>query len=308
MTHLKETEQIPLGVRLGAALWRFWHLRGNLMAGYTLLHTFLPNSEDEQENTPALREALLGAGSLAYTLKCPRAESYCQLALRFCQSVADTEREARAWGSLGLAALNSRQFDQAEGYFRVALERFQSMNDTHRVCLTYDNLTLVATERGDYARAQQLSKDSIDQIRTLNQPIPLITALNNAIHLALKCGNYISAQRLLNESLPLAVEHHHVPGMIQAIALSLTLDNSAPERTARLLGGLAHLSQQYGRPIPPEAAQEHERMHQEIRRKIGEARHQQLVEEGKNLPLVLVVKLALGKRIRVAPTSEKKMA
>ncbi len=291
--YLLELRDTDLAHRLGAAMWRFWYQCGNLFAGFHYLREAL--GLPLETDSPALRETLLGAANLAYALRDSKeAARFAEEARRRSRVADDAVREARALGSLGLAALSKREFEEARGHFLSALERFTALGDPRGIRLTRDNLALTATEAGDFEAALRLVETNLPELREDGLSGPLLVALNNAAHLHLRRSEPQAARVYLAEALLLGVKHEHWRGLLQSLAAAITMADAAGEleRCARLLGGAEALRATRGQPLPADAISEYEALEARVAGGLGQDLCAERRAEGAALPLADLVALA----------------
>ncbi len=117
-----------LALRLVAALWRFWHLRGHITEGRRWADAILaiPGRPGDRITTAAL----IGAGGLAYwQVDMVAARAYYEEGLRIARDGGDRWGEAEALRNLGwiLAATGDRE--AAEGSFEQSAAIFQELDD-----------------------------------------------------------------------------------------------------------------------------------------------------------------------------------
>ncbi len=117
-----------LALRLVAALWRFWHLRGHITEGRRWADAILarPGRPIDRITTAAL----IGAGGLAYwQVDMVSARTYYEEGLRIARDGGDRWGEAEALRNLGwiLAATGDRE--AAEGSFEQSAAIFQELDD-----------------------------------------------------------------------------------------------------------------------------------------------------------------------------------
>ena len=159
-------ERGVLGLRLAAALWRFWYLRGHLSEGRRWLEGMLATGGACRRPGRGLgygaRRALQGAGALAYAQgDYAQATLWLEESLALCRARDDTRGSAAALNRLGLVAANQGQYARAIALYEESLALKREMGDTRGIALTLDNLGKVAHAQGDYGRATALYAESL---------------------------------------------------------------------------------------------------------------------------------------------------
>jgi predicted ATPase/DNA-binding SARP family transcriptional activator len=233
-------------LRLGAALWRWWHRHGSHRQGLDFLEQALAATGE----CPARTEALLGAGALAYALRNPIGEVLGREALeRACVS-GDERLEARAWLGWGLAALAVGEAHKAADRSERAEALFSSLGDARGVQLARGNRALAAEQAGDLEQALLLSEQTLSEFEASGSDDDWLNEANNLAHFLLKHGRTPQAARWLETVLPRAWERSHRLAFLHG--LQSTLDLLEPEDAATLTGGLDHLRRDWGLPLAAE--------------------------------------------------------
>ena len=199
-------------LRLVAALWRFWHLRGHSSEGVGWLERALAHGD--QAASPSRLKALEGMGWLTQLQgDYERARANYEEMLELSQEVGDKANVATALNSLGMVAAqqgdngrartlleeNLRVIEelQREGNSATALKRFYASN-----LLGY----LAIYEDGDYARGAAHWEESLALIREAGDTNQVGLMLSNLAYAALLQGDHERASRLCEEALSVARE------------------------------------------------------------------------------------------------------
>ncbi len=237
LTEAGNTEQ---AYRLGAALGRFWLLRGYLTDGRNRLERVL---RIEPGSSSRARAAVLtAAGALAEE----QGDHVAAIAahgegLKISREFADGYGIARAVNNLGLVYLGQRQYREARTSFEEALAAFEALEsepavgvtlinlaavadrlgeseqafalleraltqqrrhgDEQRLALTLQTLGLVLTARGDLDRAEQSFVEAIERWERLGDDASVARTLAHRGRLARLRGDPVTAAELLASSL-----------------------------------------------------------------------------------------------------------
>lgn len=193
------------GLRLAAALWRFWQVQGHLIEGRGWLERLL--AEDAGPPTAPRARALVGAGALAWRQQdAHRAREWLDAAVEACRATGESAGLATALKHLGLMALHGRPPDpqHARILFAESLALRRTLNDPDGVASCLNDLAVLAIEQGEIAEAEQLLEESGALCRRLGHQYGLSFVLNNLSLVALEQGNHSRAAELIRESLSLA--------------------------------------------------------------------------------------------------------
>ncbi len=247
------------GLRLVAAVWRFWYVRGHLSEGRERLAQAL--EAGGSDSSTARAKALNGAGGLAWTQG-----DYAVARRLFEESLAVFRDLGDRWGmagplnNMGLVALEQGDYSVARGVFGESLAILRELRDQRGMALALGNLGIVTMEQGDYAGARGLQEESLSICRELGDRRGIAVALNNLGLVAWSQGDYVAARGLDEESLLLFRELGERRGIaytLEALA-ALAAAEGTPRRAARLWGAAEQLREEIGSALPPNNLKERE--------------------------------------------------
>ena len=196
---------VEAGLRLAAAIWRFWYGRGYFAEGRALLDALLERGTPAPAATRAA--ALASAGSLAselgdYAAGCARLEE----ALEIYRSVGDDREAAVVLNLLGIAAFSQGKVERARDLYGQSLATRRATGDQWGTALCLHNLGRLAYHRGEYDEASNLMETSLTIFRSLDDQQHVAMALINLGSAAIRVGDHELARRRLLEGL--AIEQH----------------------------------------------------------------------------------------------------
>ncbi|MFL5761868.1 MAG: tetratricopeptide repeat protein [Thermomicrobiales bacterium] len=153
----KETEQ---GLRLAAALRRFWYVRGYPSEGRQWLDAFL---DGDSSTLSSLRgKALDTAGAMAMVQGDHETAARLTEAALACYDAAnDRSGLARARAQLGLVAMERGDHALAERHHEAALSLYREAADSRGIGMVSGNLGLLASQRGDIERAIEFYEEAL---------------------------------------------------------------------------------------------------------------------------------------------------
>ena len=143
-----------LGLRLGAALWRYRYMRGSFAEG----------REDLERGL-----AIPAAGDAG--------------AVR-----------AGALHGIGTLATYQGDFAQAQAWLEAALEIWRRLGDAEGAARSAHNLAVIAHEQGDYATARPLLEEHLAQVLVSGRPTEIARAYSNLAGTALELGDLRAAE------------------------------------------------------------------------------------------------------------------
>ncbi len=186
------------GLRLAAALFRFWFGRGMLSEGRTWLEELL---QLPGETPPVVRAwALFASGRLALRQwDVPHAARRGAESLALFRPDADPIGLASALSLMALVAQEQHDFAQAAAHYEEALALLRPLDEPYLLAVLQHNLGLLYHERGEYGRAETLYQQAI-QLSQEHELSGLGTGGNLAEILAFR-GDYAAAQALSQTNL-----------------------------------------------------------------------------------------------------------
>jgi predicted ATPase/DNA-binding SARP family transcriptional activator/DNA-binding CsgD family transcriptional regulator len=199
-------------LRLGAALWRFWHVRGYLSEGISWMERVL--AEGETAASPVRVKALEGMGWLTqYQGDYKRARATYEEMLELSRELGDKGNVATALNSLGTVAAQRGDSERAKALLQENLDVIEELEgegnpSTNLKRFHAFNLLgyLAIYEDGDYARGTTLWEQSLALAREVEDTDRIGTTLANLGHPALLQGDYEKAKSLSEEALEFAHE------------------------------------------------------------------------------------------------------
>ena len=199
---LESQGSVERPVRLAAALWRFWWIRGHITEGRKLLAAALAIAGSVR--TPARAAALDGAGVLAETQgSYSEAEARHRESLALSQELGDTIGVARALDNLGVVALGRGEIDLAAVHLEESLALARESGDGVLAATALNDLGNVAFARDDLDRAEALYKESLALRRQTGSISDIARSLNNLGSVAFNRGDFDRASDFYRESLAL---------------------------------------------------------------------------------------------------------
>jgi predicted ATPase len=158
---LIETGETEWGLRLGAALFRFWEMREFLAEGRSRLGKLLQ---------------LPGAA-------------------------APTKARARALFAAGVLALDQGDFSSADLLFRESIEITRQSGDKQGTAVSLNALAVNARDLGDFPVARALFEESLLLWREVGDPKAVARSLSNLANVVKLQGDYDQAHSLYEECL-----------------------------------------------------------------------------------------------------------
>jgi predicted ATPase len=203
-------------LRLGAALWRFWWLRGDTQQDRELLESLLAEVPSADSHLQA--QALNGAGVLAdSTGDWEGAARLHTESLRLFRELGDLHGVAWSLNNLGVVELNQGHLEEAQTLLEENLAVAVQAGAEASIATALNDLGQIAHYQGDHDRAIDLLTRGLERFRALGDDTHMARALNNLGTITGERGDLVEACALLAESLAL----HRAVGDRQGIASTL---------------------------------------------------------------------------------------
>ncbi len=201
--------EIEPTLRFGAALWKFWELRGDLSEGLAWLEEALALPLDGGD--PALAapraRALNGAGALARTRgHYERSARYHEASLALRRRLDDRRGVAASLHNLGVVARDRGDYPGSRAYLEESLTIARELGDARQLALTLLNLGRVARNEGEVEQAAAHFRESIELDRTVGDRNRMGASLKGLAQVALDRGDLAAARTLGEEALALGFE------------------------------------------------------------------------------------------------------
>jgi tetratricopeptide (TPR) repeat protein len=236
----KEHADAEIGLRLGAALWRFWYVRGYygegreqlaamltipatisatrepLPAGQPELAESTGRAEDAGEIMRARATVLNGAGVLAFVQGDKAASrALFEESLALSRSLGDRQGTASMLNNLGIMVHQEGDPGAGRVLYEESLTIRRELGDKWGIGASLNNLGLVAQELGEYDEARILHGESMAIRRELGDTLGIAGSLGNLGLVAQDLGEYDEARGLYEESLTLRKELGDKGGMAE---------------------------------------------------------------------------------------------
>jgi DNA-binding CsgD family transcriptional regulator len=199
-------------LRLGATLWRFWHVQGYLSEGISWMERVL--AEGEPAASPVRVKALEGMGWLTQLQgDHQRARATYEEMLELSRELGDKGNVATALNSLGTVAAQRGDNEWARALLQENLEVIEELEmegSPAAKLKRYHAFNLLGYlaiyEEDDYARGTTLWEQSLALAREVRDTERIGTTLANLGHPALLQGDYEKAKSQSEEALEFAHE------------------------------------------------------------------------------------------------------
>jgi predicted ATPase/class 3 adenylate cyclase len=242
------------GLRLIAAMWRFWQLHGDLSAGRRWAEQVL-TLPSARGRTALRARALIAAGSLAYwQLDIPATDEQYGEALAISRDLDD--RKGMAEATYNFAYVPSLQGDRAEAaqMFRESHAMFEELGDPGGLADSLFGLSIMSRLEGDLVQSRASAEEAMRLHQDIGDPFGMIGDRYALGRAAAEMGDMDTGRRNFLHTLQDAVAYGDRTGM------ALSLDNLADietrrgnhVRAMRLAGASEAIKESAGGEAPPE--------------------------------------------------------
>jgi predicted ATPase/DNA-binding CsgD family transcriptional regulator len=281
-----ETEVV---LRLAAAVWYFWFIRGHNREGSSWLAQALAAP---QAWSPALRDALHGASMLASNQADYRqADAYAEELLRIAREENDQEGVGRAQFLRSFAATYRGDRIQALELAEEAMAHFHRLGDPYWIGIGYNRLAIVCHAQGDFKRAEALYEEELALWQSRGDTWGFCFVTTNLGVAAQAQGKTPRAAACYRESLlrlQALGETWGVDEMLAPIA-ALAAESGLEEEAARLIGATDDRLEATGYVLPPFVHKFYEQAVASTRHALGAERFVAGRESGRRLTRTEVI-------------------
>lgn len=195
-----EYRQVSLAQRFGAALWRFWWVRGHVLEGKRWFDQILELGDEG----PTLERgtSIYGAGAMAEHLgDYDRAPELYRAALEVARIGGHRFLTAQTTEALGLVAQDQGQYDEAVKFHLEARAIYDDLGHRRGLISTTHNLGSISYYRGDIADAQERYLETLRLIREIGDSRAISMVLGNLGVIALAQCDFGRAKQYQEETL-----------------------------------------------------------------------------------------------------------
>lgn len=292
-------------LRLAAALWRFWEVRGDFTEGRQWLEEALGAAGAA---LPAVRaEAHLGAGTLAWhQARYDQSLVHNKTALVLFQELHDEQGVALALNHVGVQLLFQQEFAAAAAFLEQSLALAKTLNNKWVMIYALHNLGEIARHQEDYTNAARqygaalaLAQELDDAWATSIQLIWLGVVTRQLGHFA-QAGAYLTQSMAIIRQLD---DKEHTVECLEGFA-GLAAAQGQTDKAVHLWSAADTLRQSIETPLSPLERHEYQLSLAASRAALGEPGFAAEWEVGRALTLEQAVAYALAAPTASAPDAE----
>jgi predicted ATPase/DNA-binding winged helix-turn-helix (wHTH) protein len=198
---LTETGNAEWGLRLGAALFRFWEMREFLTEGRSRLDKLLKIAGAETP-TKSRTRALFAAGVLAGAQgDYLSADTLIGESLDIARRLGDKQGAAVSLNAMAVNARDRGDLDRARSLFEESLMLWREVGHRKAIARSLSNLANIAKLQGDNIRARSLYAECLSIFRELGDRAGVAWSLNYEGDAARDQGDFKAARTLYEQGL-----------------------------------------------------------------------------------------------------------
>ena len=248
LDYLIKTGDAEWGLRLGAALFRFWETREHLTEGRDSIARLL--ALEGTAARPKLRARLSFAAAVLAGEQgdYASAQQLFEESLDTCIELNDNRGVAVALNALAVNARDRGELPVASLLFERCVGLWRNMGDSADIARALSNLANVTKLQGEYARASSLYDECLTMFRKAGDGAGVAWTLNYQGDVARDNADFVAARSFCEQSLAAFRELRDGWGIASALSdlagLSCDLGNDAEAR--RLYGESIQMFQELG--------------------------------------------------------------
>ena len=248
LDYLIKTGEAEWGLRLGAALFRFWETREHLTEGRDSITRLL--AMEETEPRPKLRGRLSFAAAVLAGEQGDYATARQQFeeSLEICLELNDTPGVAVALNGLAVNARDHGDLMASSLLFERCVAIWKDLGDSADIARALSNLANVTKMQGEYARASSLYDESRTMFRKAGDGAGVAWTLNYLADVAREQADVVSARSFCEQSLAAFRQLGDSWGIATALSdlASLNCDQGNDAEARRLYGESIQMFEELG--------------------------------------------------------------
>jgi predicted ATPase/class 3 adenylate cyclase len=170
------SDEGELGLRMIAAMWRFWQVRGHLLEGHELAHAVLDLPSVPGQDAALRSRAEAAGGGISYWLGRPDStHRHYRAALAAAREAGDRKLLADALYDFGFAAspdtgTQLKRYKQGRPWFEESLALYRELDDRPGIASATWALSMALAADGDQGAAASMAEQSLELSRVLGDP------------------------------------------------------------------------------------------------------------------------------------------
>jgi predicted ATPase/class 3 adenylate cyclase len=286
--------EVEDGLRLAAALWRFWFQRGYLREGRGWLDDLLAAGPDNP--SAARAKGYTALGGLAYWLSDVEAtEAAYASAVRVYAAIGDREGQAEALYNLAFVPVLRRDPEESRVRFDASLALAREIGRSDLVAKSQMGIGLSGVISDDPRAALELFEESLSYFRSVGDQFHIGDVLTGVAQAHRLLGHYQAGRDAYVEALRIFTEARNLPSIGMTLQEIAALESSAGRHieAIRLIGAADALREATGASAPI-VLMRMGTVEADAREAIGEEAFEKALSEGRRMSLDEAVEYAVS--------------
>jgi predicted ATPase/class 3 adenylate cyclase len=285
LTHALEADDAETGLRLAAALWRFWQQRGYLREGRSWLEAVL--ALDPRTVSQARAKAYIALGGLAYWLSDVDAtERAYESAVSASRQLGDRDTEGEALYNLAFVPVLRNDNVESRRRFEASLAFATELSNPNLVAKSQSSLGIVLVVGGEPATGLSLMEQAHESFQAAGDRFQMAWNLGQMGQAQRLLGHLAEGRARFREGLRMHLEARNLPGLGASFGSISALESDAGRHmeAMRLMGAARAVSSTTGASAP-RLFLRIEDVEEQARQAIGDEAVEQALAEGRNMSL-----------------------
>jgi len=234
---IEETAQADYGLRLGAAIWRFWLVRGHMQEGRERLAALLALPGASHPTRERAR-VLNAVGTIMHELDdYLTARQRLEESLEIWRKIGDKKGMATVINNLGWIAVQLGELNSAKELSQESLAMHTELGDKRGRAVAFNNLTFVAFTQSEFALARSLQEKNLGLRREIGDERGAAFATAWLGWIEVVQGNYEKADALLESARGKLRElgDNMIMGFCVWVLAQMAVDQDDFDRAAKLM-------------------------------------------------------------------------
>ncbi len=283
-------------MRMAAALWRYWWLRGHVREGRGWLAAALTDTARTEDPHLYARAAVGDANLARVQGHYDQAEQRAKDSLALFSQVRDMRGEVMAVLALGNLAFDRGEYVTARQRYESALTQARTVGDARTVAMLLRNQAAVARATGERDLARDLTTTSLEMFEQMGDAWGIALATDDLAEAATNRGDFDAARRHYGEGLRRfrqLGDRWSTAEALESLARIATLERSS-RRAVTLFAAAEAARGSVGSAIRPGDAGHHGRALAEAREHLPLAEFNSAWQEGQSMTLEQATEFALA--------------
>jgi predicted ATPase/class 3 adenylate cyclase len=248
-----ELDRAELGLRILAAVWRFWQYRGHLAEGRRWAEQVLALPSAQARTAERARGLLAAAGIVYWQGDYAGMEPYVLESLEIARELGDEGATAEAEYNLSFVAqLLRNDWEECRRFLDAAEARFRALGDRAALGRIAMARSFIGNTHGDFSSTRAYAEEALEYLRDTGDRETYAQAMGSVALANMELGEFDVAEETMQKVLRMNLDAMNTTGFLMGFYFLSTLANARGdyERSARLWGAAEGLQERLQAQIP----------------------------------------------------------